>query len=343
MHATYAIFPDQDVVRLESETLDPAALQPTEALLTVETSVISAGTELANLTGLDPTVRQPGAWNAYPWRPGYGTVGRVEAVGNAFPWAQPGQRVFCFGRHASRQVYTHIDPYKTIFPVPEDLPPVELVMLRMALIAMTAPQVSGVQPGDTVAIFGLGAVGNLAAQLYQLMGARVMAFDPLPQRCELARRCGITQAMSLPIAEQVQAVRDWTGGKGATITVDAVGQTGIIEQCVKATATFGQVILLGSPRKAATVNITPTFSDIHLRWLSVRGALEWRLPGYESSGRTPSIEANLNQLMRYMQKGELQIQPLISHIIAPDAIPSAYAGLLRQPDTYWGVVIDWRG
>ena len=195
LQATYAVVADERILRIEQEELDTDALQPHEVLIEAESSVVSAGTELAIFTALAPGVRTPGSWNAYPWRPGYGVVGHVVSKGRDVTRVAPGDRVFSFGKHASRQFYdaSGSKPMTGIFPIETDIPAERAAMARLALIAMTGPQVSEFEVGDTVVVFGLGLVGNLAAQLYQIGGARVIAFDMVEYRCDLARQVGLAE------------------------------------------------------------------------------------------------------------------------------------------------------
>ena len=90
--------------KVEEAQVDEKLLGPGEVVVDLEVSIISAGTEVANFTGLDPRTRIPGSWNEYPHRPGYGAVGKIVAVG---PPAQGpdrglavGDRVFAICRHA---------------------------------------------------------------------------------------------------------------------------------------------------------------------------------------------------------------------------------------------------
>lgn len=62
-------------------TVDPGDLGPGQLLVEARYTLVSQGTELANFTGLDPGVRQPGSWNCYPHRPGYAATGTVVATG----------------------------------------------------------------------------------------------------------------------------------------------------------------------------------------------------------------------------------------------------------------------
>jgi len=145
-----------------------------------------------------------------------------------------------------------------------------------------------------------------------------------------------------PPEQQLEAVRDLTGGKGAAVTVEAVGHSAVVNTSIAACADFGQVILLGSPRAPHTTNVTPAFRDIHLRWLTVRGALEWRLPPYAATGIPHSVESNLARLIDALRRGALNVDAVRSHIIQPSALRDAYEGLLHEKDRYLGVVLDWR-
>jgi 2-desacetyl-2-hydroxyethyl bacteriochlorophyllide A dehydrogenase len=343
MQATYAIMSDERVLEIRQEEIDPAGIKPNELLLQAEASVVSAGTELANFTALSPGVWVPGSWNAYPWRPGYGMAGTVITAGNEISDFHEGQRVFCFGKHASLQrleISTE-EPYYAAFPIDPDLPTSTIMMARMALIGIAGPQVTDFQPGDTVVVFGLGLVGNLAAQLYQISGAEVIGVDPVPERCQIARQTGIERVVDVPIEEQVEAIRDLNDGEGVEVAVDAVGQTPIIQKCVDLCKPHGQVILLGSPRKPYQTNATKMLRTIHHYWIQLRGALEWRLPAYSSEYGGASIDTNLKSILEDIKEDRLNIDPLITHVITPDQLQDAYLGLLEDKGNYLGVIIDW--
>ncbi len=342
MRATFAVIPEENQVCLQEEELDLGRLGPYDIAVETKVSVVSAGTELAIFTGIAPGVHTPGSWNAYPWRPGYGSIGRILGKGERVEELSVGNRVFCFGKHASLQVLdvSGKSPRLSAFEIEEEWADTA-VLVRMALIALNAVQLTEVEPGSTVAVFGLGLVGNLACQLYRLAGAQVIGIDPVPARGDAARRAGIETVLCAPLDSQVAAVQESLGGRGVSIAVDAVGDTRVIKNCVEACCEFGQVVLLGSPRVPNTDDSTPCFRGIHNKWLTLRGALEWRLPPYPVIGARHSIESNLRLLLQLYRKSQLQLAPLITHRIAPNALRETYHGLLDQKDTYLGVIVDW--
>jgi len=335
----------QNQVELQERDLDDR-LGPDEILVKTEWTFISAGTELANYTGKEPQVFQKGSWCAYPWNSGYANVGIVMNTGSEVSCCKVGDRVFTFGSHSSMVKWNQ---KKLVVAVPDEIAPDIAVATRMAGVATAALLMADMPVYPWVVVFGLGMVGNLAAQAFRIKGGRVIGVDPVENRRRLASRCGIRHVIGGSPDEVQQLIFSLTEGAMADIAVEATGLTPVILQAVRAAANFGQVILLGSPRAPFQGDMTPVFSDIHLRYITVRGALEWGPPSYPPTsavgGRTSamiSLYEKQKMIFDWVQRGEMQIDPLISHRIRPAQIKEAYEGLLRQPDIYIGVAIDWR-
>ena len=309
---------------------------PGQILIDTEVSVISPGTELSIYTGQEPQVHN--GWCKWPWKAGYGNVGIVRAVGDGVKSAQPGQRVFTFGPHASSFLYSGSD---MVAPVPVGLDPVPAVASRMAGVACTSVILADTACSPWVAVFGLGMVGNLAAQACRILGCRVIAIDPNAERRAVAERCGLVTTISGE-GDVVATLRVMTGGAGPAIVVDATGLSAVIVQAARACAATGEVILLGSPRTACPGDLTPLLSDIHLRYLTVRGALEWNLPHMPTAGNRHSLYSKQMMIFDWMQRGEMRLEPLISQRLPAARIRDAYEGLLGKPGEYTGVVLDWR-
>ncbi len=75
----------------------------------------------------------------------------------------------------------------------------------------------------TVAVFGLGPIGQMTARIAKLYGARVIGVDRVPERLDLARQWEIEVIDTDVVDDVQQAILDATGGRGADGTVDAVG------------------------------------------------------------------------------------------------------------------------
>ena len=329
---------EQNQVELQANEFDAAIQSPNELLIDTEYTFISSGTELANYTGREPKVFQKGAWCAYPWRSGYANVGIVRDVGANVTRAKPGDRVFTYGRHASIIRYSQD---RLIVPIGESVEPGVVAASRMAGVAMTSIIVAEIETNARVIVFGLGLVGNLAAQMFQIHGCRVIGVDPVAERRKLAERCGIEQTVGGDVDEVQAQLQDLTNGELGHITVDAVGHSSVVMQALRATTSHGQLVILGSPRVSVHGDLTELLSDTHLRWITIRGALEWCVPMYPGTGNRVSQYSKQQTIFDWMARGQLDVESLISHRLKPEQIKRAYDGLLNEPDTYTGVVLNW--
>ena len=349
------VFTGPERAELEEVSVDPADLRPGEVLVRAEHSIVSAGTEgsfYTNLMAEVPQVYRPRP-TIYPARTGYGHLGVVEALGpeaeegGARPLypLRPGQRVLSFSRHAS---VVRCNARRFALPVPPDADGRRVVFTRMAGVAITALRVSTASAGDSVAIIGLGLVGNLAAQLFQIAGCRVIGFDLSPRRLELARACGVTNVHDASQVDPVEVTRSWVGSPddrgGARIVVEAIGHSSLAPQAVEMAGRHGEVVLLGSPRAPYTGDMTPMLGRIHLLAIKLIGALEWTFPIPEESERARhTIGANYRQILDWILEERLIVDPLRTHVLPPERCQEAYSGLTHRKDDYLGVVFDWTG
>lgn len=329
----------QNEVELQTNEIDTPRLAANELLIDTEYTFISSGTELANYTGRESKVFQEGSWCAYPWRSGYANVGIVREIGSNVNRAAVGDRVFTYGRHASTIRYSQD---RLVAPVREAVDPAVVAASRMAGVAMTAIVVGEIGTNPWTVVFGLGLVGNLAAQMFQIHGCRVIGVDPVAARRKLAQRCGIEATVGGNADDTQAQIHEITGGELGNITVDAVGHSGVVMQALRATANHGQIIILGSPRVSVHGDLTELLSDTHLRWITIRGALEWCVPMYPDIGNRTSQWRKQQTIFDWMARGQLHVEPLISHRLKPEQIKQAYDGLLNEPNVYTGVVLDWK-
>jgi 2-desacetyl-2-hydroxyethyl bacteriochlorophyllide A dehydrogenase len=331
----------KEQVELQHLDLDTSALKPRELLIETEMSFISAGTELANYMALDPAVYQKGGWCEYPWKSGYANVGTVLDAGADYR-DFIGQRVYTNGQHASHHRYETDIQYKLMARVPAQLPSPEAVAARMAMVAICGLDASKPQYIRTVVVIGLGMVGNLAAQLYRLTGATVIGVDPSETRRKMAKACGIDHVIAGTEEEIAAQVKELTGGQMANVTVDAVGHSAICLQALRLTATSGELVILGSPRVPFEGNLTEVFATAHVRWVTIRGALEWNVPTEGALSFDYSQRKKLDAIFRWIADGRLNVKPMLTHIMKPEEIKTAYEGLLKKKEEYVGVVLKWK-
>lgn len=335
-----SIIGEQKVIFENFDISEPAG---TQVLVKTERSVVSAGTELANYTGLDSDTRVPGAWCCYPWKPGYGGVGRAVAVGPDVKGISVGDRVYGIFLHASYQL---IDTsWQLLVPVPEGLDSTTAAMGRMCGVAITAyRRARGLAIGDYVVIIGLGLVGNIAGQFFRAAGQKVIGLDIAGHRRSLAQEVGFHHTLDpagLSDDQLRDRLKELCGGAQPPVVVDAVGVSRLVEQGVHVVALNGQVIMLGTPRAAYETDATRMLKEAHFRGVEIIGALEWTIPLLKRQSPGVSTEANTELIFKMLEDGSLQVKPLLSHLLPPARLDDAYQGLLHSKDSYLGVVLDW--
>lgn len=84
-------------------------------------------------------------------------------------------------------------------------------------------ELAEITPGDTVAIFGCGPVGQFAIKSAQLLGAgRIFAIDTIPSRLQMAKALG-AEIIDFNVEDPVETLKSLTGGAGVDRAIDAVG------------------------------------------------------------------------------------------------------------------------
>ena len=332
-------------VALEEFVCDEGNVEEDSVVVRNFYTMISPGTELSIYTGVDPLVHVSGSWCEYPFRPGYTGVGEVVAKGSNVDDADVGDMVVCNSHHASFDKLSN----KTSFWVKEmsNVEPVSALLSHFASIALVSLNVSSVKAGDTVALFGLGLIGQFVAQLLNLIGVQVLAFDPVHGRRRVAEQIGACKKIFDPKqSDPEDEIFAFTGGRGADASVDAVGDSSVILEASKMVRERGEIILLGTPRTPFTVDVTPFFRRVHLNWLTITGALHGGpqrgyFPLKPQTPQSESLVGNVTRCLRLIGEGKLKTRELISCVMLPKNIREAYECLLNRKDTCIGVVLDW--
>lgn len=109
--------------------------------------------------------------------------------------------------------------------VPHDLPDEQLLPLSDAFpTGYMAADLSNIEPGDIVAVWGCGPVGQFAIKSAYLLGAeRVIAIDRVPERLQLAQDFGNAETINYEEIDAGEALKEMTGGRGPDACIDAVG------------------------------------------------------------------------------------------------------------------------
>jgi S-(hydroxymethyl)mycothiol dehydrogenase len=110
--------------------------------------------------------------------------------------------------------------------------------------------------GDAVAVFGCGGVGDAAIAGAKLAGATtIIAVDLDARKLEMAKELGATHVVDASTTDPVAAVQEATGGFGADVCIEAVGNPKVFEQAFYARDLAGTVVQVGVPNPEMRIEL----------------------------------------------------------------------------------------
>ncbi|CAN6199853.1 unnamed protein product [Urochloa humidicola] len=234
-----------------------------------------------------------------------------------FTLAATGEPVHTFLSVSSFAEYTVVDVAHVV-KLAAALPP-EMACLLSCGVATgfgAAWKFAAVEPGSTVAIFGLGAVGLAVAQGSKMRGAtRIIGVDLNPDKFEIGKKMGVTDFVSPnDIGDQTvsEVVKEMTGGAGADYCFECVGSVSAMAEAFKSSrAGWGKTVVLGVDGSAAPISISSL--DI-MRGRSVVGSY---FGGIKPKDDIPVLAQKcLNK--------ELELDEFITHQMGFDEINRAF-------------------
>ena len=132
-----------------------------------------------------------------------------------------------FGGYAGAQAEYVRVPFADVgvVKVPKDLSDEQLLFISDAIpTGYMGAELCDIQPGDTVAVWGCGAVGQFAMISAYMMGAeRVIAIDRFPERLQMAKEKSKAEVINYEEVDAGEALKEMTGGRGPDACIDAVG------------------------------------------------------------------------------------------------------------------------
>ena len=209
-----------------------------------------------------------------------------------------------------------------------------------------------IKPGDVIAIWGCGPVGQFAIRSAFMLGAeRVLAIDFLPERLEMARQAGAETFSYDAMDDVVEVLKQTTGDRGPDACIDAVGmeahgkgvpgfydnakqrlrlssdRPGVLRQAIQACRKGGVVSIPGVYRGMLDkINFGAAFSK----------GLSFRM------GQT-HVHNYLKPLLAHIENGEIDPEFVITHRVTLDEAPDAYRIFRDKQQRCIKVVIDpWK-
>jgi S-(hydroxymethyl)mycothiol dehydrogenase len=176
-----------------------------------------------------------------------------------------------------------------------------------------------VGPGDSVAVFGCGGVGDAAIAAARLAGATtIVAVDLDDRKLAWARDFGATHTVNAGTTDPVEAVRAATGGFGADVCIEAVGHPAVLEAAFFARDLAGTVVQVGVPTPEMRMPDIPM-----IEFFGRGGALKpsWYGDCLPSRDFPALVDLHL--------RGRLPLDAFVSETIGLDEVEEAFAKMQR--------------
>jgi len=347
--------------------------QEGQALVKVEASLVSAGTErmvvefaeksLAGKARSRPDLvkqvidkaRREGLLNTaqaafnrldQPMALGYSSTGRIVKLGKGMQGFRVGQRVACAGGGFAVHAEYNVVPRNLLTPLPKNVDFESAAFTTLGAIAMHGYRLAEPQIGENVAIIGMGLLGLLAGQIASAAGCNVLGIDIDPARLKLASSLGL-QAVSRRKA--VDSASAFTTNRGFDVVLicadtssnDPVELAGVIARDrarVVATGAVGLEI----PRKI--------YYEKEISFINSRSYGPGRYDtNYEEKGEDYPLGyirwtegRNFEAVIDLMSKGKLNVQPLITHRFPIEQGIKAYEVITgKTKEKFLGVVLTY--
>jgi threonine dehydrogenase-like Zn-dependent dehydrogenase len=340
------------------EEFEPPTPGPGQILVRVTTTQVSAGSEM----NVVRRRRQAAAEERADFAAqsiGYTALGRVAAIGAGISDFAIGDRVLCSGNHSTHWLVTPADALSpvgipqqfSIEKIEEQLSDVEAAFSVLGDIALHGVRLAQLQIGESVAVHGLGVIGQLSVQLCRLSGAHpIIGVDPFPERLQQAAALGASHLLAADadnLVEQIQAITRhawrWRGslpgmepGIGADVQLHCTSVISNYPTLIKAAADRGRIILVG-----ATAGSVPLESnELFRRELTLRGSYQTGMT--DPHPYWPWSRARNRQIIRdLILRQQLAVQPLVSHVVPYTDAPALYDLMMNGGAGWMGVFFTW--
>ncbi len=319
-------------------------------LVKVHNSLVSPGTELGGWRGLQEELDDPDP-GVKPIPFGYSNAGIVLEVGDGVKEFKVDDRVACIGMGYAMHTNYALVPHNLCVALPEKMTFAQGAYATLSGTALHTVRRGKPELGESVAVVGLGIVGQLTAMLYQLAGNFVIGWDVIPFRAEIAKKWGIDATAVVGAEDEVGITTKFTDKYGLDAAViayggDANGSIEKIHQCLKCAPDghlMGRIMVPGN----AIFTYPMTVTNVDIRRSSRVG------PGYHDEswelGRDyPPVfmrwttHTNLELCMRLIAEGKLKVDSLTTHTIPLEDVDTKISAIINEPDKILGVVFEMK-
>jgi S-(hydroxymethyl)glutathione dehydrogenase / alcohol dehydrogenase len=198
----------------------------------------------------------------------------------------------------------------------------ELPLDRAALVGCgvltgvgAALRTSGLEAGQTVAVFGCGGVGLSIVQGARIGGAsRIIGVDMFDGKLEMAKRVGATDVVNSSHDDPVKAIRSLTGGAGVDHAFEAVGNTTLVRQAIESLAIRGTATIVG---------VLPPDAMIEFPWMAIRPECKVQTSRMGSN----RFRTDIPRYLDFYRQGRLLLDEMVTRRGRLDDINDAFRAM----------------
>jgi predicted dehydrogenase len=256
-----------------------------------------------------------------------------------------GDRV-AYGGEGTGHAETILAGQNLVARVPDTVPLDQACFTTLGSIALNAVRTAAIGIGDVVAVIGVGLVGQLIAQLARLHGAVVIAIDLKPDRIGLAQRLGADHGV---VSDELmtKAVSVLTDGRGVDCVVIAAAARSVpCRQAVSISRDRGRLVIVGAvdinlPRQEMYAKEIQLFMSRGYGPGSYDPAYEQQGQDYPFSYVRWTERRNMEEFLRLVAQGRVQLQPLVTHQFALDDAARAYGTIMDPASNSLAVLLRY--
>jgi threonine dehydrogenase-like Zn-dependent dehydrogenase len=245
----------------------------------------------------------------------------------------------------ARVPFADVGPIK----VPEGMTDDQVLFLSDILpTGYMGAEMCDIKPGDVVAVWGCGPVGQFAIVSAYLLGAeRVIAIDRFPYRLQMAREKAGAETINYEEVNVLEALKEMTGGRGPDACIDAVGMEAHAAGAAFAYDRVKQAVRGETDRPIALREaILACRSGGTIATIGVYGGFIDKFPMGAVMNRSLTIKSGQTHVQRYMkplleriQRGEIDPTFIITHKMSLEDAPKGYDIFLNKQDECVKVVL----
>jgi len=255
------------------------------------------------------------------------------------------------GGYAGGQAEYARVPYADVGPlkVPEELSDEQVLFLSDIFpTGYMGADMCNIQPGDTIAVWGCGPVGQFAMKSAYLLGAeRVIGIDRFPERLRMAREKVGAETLNYEEVDVREALSEMTGGRGPDSCIDAVGLEAHAPGLLGAYDKAKQAVRLETDRPIALRQaIMSCRNGGTVSVIGVYGGFIDKFPMGAIVNRSLTIKSGQCHVQHYMRpllerirKGEIDPSFVITHRMKLDDAPEGFAKFLEKQDDCIKIVL----